>query len=242
MGEYKHFAALYDKWMQNIDYAEWWHYLATTFSLGAGMRVLEIGCGTGNLTEHMLDSGLTVVASDISTDMLTQAEAKLRHHANCTLLRLDMRRLPAELGSFDAVIASCDVVNYLRDASELTQFALGAKRVLKPGGCLLFDIHGEGRLTEWLLRPYHNRIGENSCYMLHVTSANERITHRLTGFARQQNGAWTRFDELHRQTFFARDAVEITLRGAGFREIICFEFASTTEPNETTLRLQFAAR
>ena len=144
--QYLRFAEVYDKWMQNIDYKEWWQYLATTFSLHKGMRVLEVGCGTGNLTEHMLKTGLSVVASDMSTEMLTQAEVKLRGYPQCRLLRLDLRRLPLDLGKFDAIVAACDVVNYLHSTDELARFLTGARQLLKDDGVLLFDVHGPGQI------------------------------------------------------------------------------------------------
>ncbi|MDP3486647.1 MAG: class I SAM-dependent methyltransferase [Bacillota bacterium] len=163
--QYVRFAEVYDKWMQNIDYTEWWQYLATTFSLHKGMRVLEVGCGTGSLTEHMLKAGLSVVASDMSNEMLTQAEVKLRGYSQCRLLRLDLRRLPLDLGKFDAIIAACDVVNYLRSTEELARFLAGARQLLKDDGALLFDVQGPGRITDWLRSPNNNRVGEKSCYM-----------------------------------------------------------------------------
>ena len=200
--QYVRFAAVYDKWMENIDYTAWWQYLATTFSLRKGMRILEVGCGTGSLTEHMLKDKLSVVASDNSTEMLTQAEVKLRGYSQCRLLRLDLRSLPLDLGKFDAIIAACDVVNYLRSTDELACFLSGARLLLKDNGLLLFDVHGPGRIAEWQKCPTYNRVGEASCYMLNVSLASTRITQRLTGFIRAANDVWTRFDESHRQTYF----------------------------------------
>ncbi|KAF0197735.1 MAG: hypothetical protein FD169_337 [Bacillota bacterium] len=240
--QYVRFAEVYDKWMQNIDYTEWWQYLATTFSLYKGMRVLEVGCGTGSLTEHMLKAGLSVVASDNSIEMLTQAEAKLRGYSQCSLLRLDLRRLPPDLGKFDAVVAACDVVNYLRSIGELTLFLNGARQLLTDNGVLLFDVHGPGHITGWLNSPYYNRVGENSCYMLNVTMSKARITQHLTGFVRGANNSWTRFEEIHRQTFFEVNSLLKILHESGFRQNEAYEFGTQDKPDSNTLRIQIAAR
>ena len=240
--QYVRFAEVYDKWMLNIDYTEWWQYLATTFSLHKGMRVLEVGCGTGNLTEHMLKAGLSVVASDISTEMLTQAEVKLRAFSECRLLRLDMRRLPPDLGRFDAIIAACDVVNYLRSTEELACFLNGARQLLKESGILLFDVHGPGRITDWQNCPSYNRVGENSCYMLNVSLSGTRITQRLTGFVRALSDNWARFDELHRQTHFELDTLAQSLERSGFSQSTTYEFGTTNKPVISNMRIQIAAR
>ena len=240
--QYVHFAAVYDKWMGNIDYKEWWQYLATTFALHKGMRILEVGCGTGSLTEHMLKDKLSVVASDNSTEMLTQAEVKLRGYSQCRLLRLDLRRLPPDLGKFDAIIAACDVVNYLRSTDELGCFLGGARLLLKDDGVLLFDVHGPGRLTEWQKCPTYNRVGEASCYLLNVSLASTRITQRLTGFIRAANDIWTRFDESHRQTYFDLNTLLESLQKSGFEHVKAYEFSTEDSSNNSTGRIQIAAR
>jgi len=240
--QYIHFARVYDKWMQNVDYTEWWHYLATTFSLSKGMRVLELGCGTGSLTEQMLRAGLDVTATDTSSAMLTQAEQKVRSYPHSRLLCLDMRRLPQDLGLYDVAIAACDVVNYLRGTDELANFLRGLRPLLKTDGVLLFDVHGPGRMTEWRNGPYYNRVGENSCYMLHVTLKDTRIAQRLTGFVRGTADTWTRFDELHRQTYFCQELLDSALIDNGFAKTQFYEFGAQNKPSESSLRLQVAAR
>lgn len=242
MSQYVHFAAVYDKWMQNIDYAQWWQYLATTFSLRPGMHILEAGCGTGNLTQHMLQAGFNVTATDISGEMLTQADSKLRGLRNYRLLQLDMRRLPQSLGQFDAVVAACDVVNYLRSTDDVTRFISSARSVLRKDGVLLFDVHGKGRISDWLNNPYYNRAGQNSCYLLHVSVENARITQRLTGFLRSEHDMWQRFDEVHRQHFYDYSFLTQLLNENGFGRALALEFNSTEQANASSQRIQFAAR
>jgi len=242
MSQYEHFAAIYDTWMQTIDYAEWWQYLATTFSLTPGMNILELGCGTGNLTEHMLRAGLKVVASDTSSDMLAIAEAKLRGFRGHRLLQLDMRRLPSSLGKFDAVIAACDVVNYLRNEQEVALFLRGVQPLLKSSGMLLFDVHGKGRVSNWQQHGDYNRVGDKSCYLLRVNVHGQKITQHLTGFVQKQNNNWQRFDETHRQTFYSIETLQQLLIQHGYNSISFYAFGSTSEPTESSYRLQVSAR
>lgn len=242
MSQYIRLPEVYDSWMRNIDYSSWWGYLSTTFSLAKGMYMLELGCGTGNLTEHAAKAGLRVLASDLSLDMLTVAETKLREYKNVRLMQLDMRRLPESLGQFDAIVAACDVVNYLRGEDELDLFLAGARKLLKPEGVLLFDLHGPARITEFKTNPYYNRVSDSSCYLWHAHVVGNRITHRLTGFVKAHDNLYKRFDETHRQYYFDPAVVCKKLSTNSFSQVSLYNFLSTDENTEHSVRIQVIAR
>ncbi len=66
--------------------------------------VLDIPCGTGRITELLLERGLTVTAGDVSLPMLEAARAKLaRHGDRVTFQHLDLERLDLPDQSFDLV-------------------------------------------------------------------------------------------------------------------------------------------
>ena len=69
-----------------------------------GMRVLDVGCGTGAQLQRYLDAGCAVAGIDSSPAMLARAEDRLGPAAD---LRLgDARELPFEDASFDLVTAT----------------------------------------------------------------------------------------------------------------------------------------
>jgi len=113
-------------------------------------RVLDLGCGTGELARWLAATGLAVVGCDISCEMLRGAAAGSATEDSGTparWLRLDpdWRRLPFADGCFDAVTAS-SVLEYAADpAAVLGECA----RVLAPGGVLVCTV----RWCEWLSRP-----------------------------------------------------------------------------------------
>jgi SAM-dependent methyltransferase len=116
-----------------------------------GGRVLDIGCGTGELARAMAVTGLTVAGCDISGGMLRHAA---RHRGRpAGLVRLDpcWRRLPFRAASFDAVVAA-SVLEYVEDPA----IVLGeCARVLRPGGTLLCTVPDPAhplRWLEWLAR------------------------------------------------------------------------------------------
>jgi ubiquinone/menaquinone biosynthesis C-methylase UbiE len=100
-------------------------------------RVLELGCGTGNLTTRLLARGATVTAIDQDPEMLAVARQKLAGKPGVTLHEMVAveiaDRFPA--GSFDTVAGTL----VLSEMSEGEQAYVldAARRVLRPGGRLV---------------------------------------------------------------------------------------------------------
>jgi len=72
-------AEYYDLLFEDVDYEKWARYVVRFFSVARVKveRVLEVGCGTGNLTKHLNDMGFKVVGVDNSEDMVRVARRKL---------------------------------------------------------------------------------------------------------------------------------------------------------------------
>ena len=78
MSSYESFARVYDLFMDNIPYEEWCGYLHTLlekYDVTDGL-VLELGCGTGTMTELLADCGYDMIGVDNSADMLEIALEK----------------------------------------------------------------------------------------------------------------------------------------------------------------------
>jgi trans-aconitate 2-methyltransferase len=106
----------------------------------AGERILDIGCGTGQLTAHIAGSGAEVIGLDRSGEMLDEA-------------RRNFPSIRFELGDaasftfpepFDAVFSNA-VLHWVRDADGV---AACVARVLKPGGRFVAEFGGKGNVAE----------------------------------------------------------------------------------------------
>jgi demethylmenaquinone methyltransferase/2-methoxy-6-polyprenyl-1,4-benzoquinol methylase len=115
-------------------------------------RILELGCGTGNLTRALLARGATVTAIDANPDMLAVAAEKLGNADG----RLDLREMAAveiadrfPSGRFDAVAGTL-VFSEMSEAEQDYVLA-AARRVLRPGGRLAVadELRPPGRLARW---------------------------------------------------------------------------------------------
>jgi SAM-dependent methyltransferase len=110
----------------------------------AGRRILEAGCGAGWYTERLLARGARVTAVDASARLvehtrrrLATLEPEARQRAEVRVADLRERLDFAADGGFDGIVSAL-VMHYLRDWSPaLAEF----RRVLAPGGWLLFSTH-----------------------------------------------------------------------------------------------------
>jgi demethylmenaquinone methyltransferase/2-methoxy-6-polyprenyl-1,4-benzoquinol methylase len=103
-----------------------------------GVRVLEIGCGTGAVTQLLVDKKADVVGIDENPEMLEQAATRLAD-ADSSTLRLceqtasEIDRFPA--GEFDSVVASMALSEM--SSAERSFVLRAAGRLLKPTGVLV---------------------------------------------------------------------------------------------------------
>ena len=78
MEAYTSFASVYDTFMDNIPYEEWGEYLKgllKEYKIEDGL-VLDLGCGTGTMTEILASEGYDMIGIDNSEDMLEIAQEK----------------------------------------------------------------------------------------------------------------------------------------------------------------------
>lgn len=112
--------------------------------LEASSRILDVGCGTGRLLELVAerypDADLTGL--DLAPNMVSQARERLG--PSVTLLQGDAEQLPFSAGSFKLVLSS-STFQWLDCLDSCFSEAL---RVLKPDGCFIFSLFGEGTLFE----------------------------------------------------------------------------------------------
>jgi len=125
-----------------------------------GMRVLDLGCGTGEDAIWLARRGCDVVAADSSTAMLSLAEAKAaqaRLGSRIRLAKVDLNRFdaapPTLTGMFDLVLSNFGAMNCVTD---LVRFGQRLSSRVKPDGKVAINFMG--RFCAWETLHYLIRL------------------------------------------------------------------------------------
>jgi demethylmenaquinone methyltransferase / 2-methoxy-6-polyprenyl-1,4-benzoquinol methylase len=111
----------------------WKRKLASLASISPGMRVLDLACGTGDITFELTARGARATGLDITPRMLDLAAEKRRDPANPAFVAGDMMALPFAAAQFDVVTTGYGI----RNVPVLRPAIAEIHRVLKPGGLFL---------------------------------------------------------------------------------------------------------
>ena len=243
---YANFALIYDRLMQDIPYQGWVSYLGRMFGkhgINPG-HILDVGCGTGNVTIPLAETGFRITGLDMSPEMLSLAEQKARAKGlSIEWLQQDMRRMEIGSSRFDMVISMTDSLNYMSGDRELGEVFRRVKQCLKPGGWLIFDLNSKYKLSRVFGNNTFTLIEDDISYIWENSYDPETHTciMDLTFFVREQDGRYRRFTERHRETGYTVAAVNNLLDKAGFTVAAVYAENSFDAPVETTERIYFAA-
>ena len=150
MEAYTSFASVYDTFMDNVPYGEWGGYIYTLlcrYGVKSGI-ILDLGCGTGTITEILAGYGYDMIGVDNSEDMLELAmEKRMASGHDILYLLQDMRGFEL-YGTVRAVVSVCDSVNYITEPEELAGVFRLVNNYLDPGGIFIFDFNTEYKYRE----------------------------------------------------------------------------------------------
>jgi SAM-dependent methyltransferase len=156
--------------------------------------VVELGCGSGLLTRHLLGAGHRVVATDASPAMLELARAGAPGAVDVCQVRLPDDPIP----DADAIVGVGHALNYLPDEAAVDRALVGIAEALRPGGILAIDVcdlaWGEAR-RDW---SSQGRVGDDWAIITQfsVPSAN-RFVREMTIFVKNDDSSWRRDEERH---------------------------------------------
>lgn len=121
------------------------------------VKALDVGCGSGNLTRHLIDLGVHTVAADVSENFLELVERRFSSTGLCETLKLNGRDLAnIEDHTFD-IAAAYSVLHHVPDYLHLVREMC---RVLKPGGVIYLDHEAN--------ETYYNKLPEYAEFLRRV--------------------------------------------------------------------------
>ena len=155
MDAYTSFASVYDTFMDNIPYKEWAEYLVgllKEYGIHDGL-VLDLGCGTGNMTELLATSGYDMIGIDNAEDMLEIAmEKRAKSGHDILYLLQDMREFEL-YGTVKAIVSICDSINYITEEEDLLEVFRLVNNYLDPKGIFVFDFNNALSILYFLSFP-----------------------------------------------------------------------------------------
>ncbi len=245
MDAYTGFAALYDLFMDNIPYEEWADYLISLlkeYNIDNGI-VLDMGCGTGNITEHLAKAGYDMIGIDNSDEMLNIAmEKRVNLGLDILYLLQDMRDFEL-YGTVAAAVSICDSMNYITDYDELVDVFRLVNNYLDPGGIFIFDLNTESKYTAIGDTVIAENRDEGSFIWENSYFPDEKINqYDLTIFERLENGLYEKHEETHIQMAYSLDEIRRALDEAGLEFICAYDAFTHNPPCKESERIYVIAR
>ena len=245
MDSYSELASCYDLFMDETPYDRWMQYILEKFDKYNVPKelVLDLGCGTGTLTQMLADEGYDMIGVDSSAEMLEMAQEK-RVESGLDILYLmqDMREFEL-YGTVRAVVSVCDSVNYLLSNEDVIQTFKLVNNYLDPKGLFIFDFNtiykyaeviGDTTIAE--NRDDYSFIWEN--YYDEESHINE---YEVTIFAREEE-YYTKTVETHLQRGYTIEEMVSFIEKAGM-ELLEIQDADTgLEATQTSERIHIVAR
>ncbi|WP_174730093.1 class I SAM-dependent DNA methyltransferase [Mesobacillus harenae] len=244
---YGGFANLYDTLMQDIPYDDWVSLVMKqleTYQITGG-RLMDLACGTGELSIRFAQAGFDVTGIDLSGDMLAIAQSKTADH-NLSVQYFQQNM--AELEGFDEhdiIGIFCDSLNYLEKESDIVSTFNGVFRHLRDDGLFIFDVHSLYKMNHIFMDETFTMKDENISYIWDCFPGVEpdSVEHDLSFFALDSStGKYSRIDELHFQRTFSVERYSNWLEQAGFKVLeISADFESKV-PEPDSERIFITAR
>ena len=219
---YSVFAEFYDDVMSEIPYIEWVFYLQRLWDRHGitPSRVLDLACGTGNMTYLLAGLGMNVVGVDLSEDMLEVARSKM-----CGDLEQQVSFLRGDMCSFelkenmDLIICLFDSINYILESAELASVFAQVYKCLAADGWFLFDFNTEAGIRNIETENSVYKGEEYFCFWNNETDPQNYLWEaRLTFYIKEQGDCWICKKEKHLERGYSRERISEELLIADFKE------------------------
>ena len=246
--QFVHVAPLYDLLMTGVPYQDWVAYLQQLLNTrnSRPKRVLDLACGTGNVSALLAQEGYAVTGVDIAPDMIAEAKLKAKRDSlDIEYYVQDAAELALPGACFDACVSLFDSLNYI---TEPVRLAMAIRRVahhLVPNGLFIFDINSEFALKNRFFDQDNLAYPEERLMYDWDSSYSEKT--RLCRvdmkfWYREDSGERREFNEVHMQYAYRSDEVRKMLMDAGFDDISIYQAYTLRAPTRTADRLFFVSR
>lgn len=243
MEAYTNFAEVYDTFMDNVPYEKWAEFIKEIFSeynISDGL-VLELGCGTGSMTELLAECGYDMIGVDNSADMLEIAlNKRLESGHDILYLNQDMREFEL-YGTVKAVISVCDSINYITEPEELAHVFRLVNNYLDPKGLFLFDFNTEHEYRDVIGSQVIAEAREESCFIWDnaYDEATKINDNELTIFiqSKDMDSFYKKYQENHYQRGYTLEEIKELLALSGLTYIGAYDAYTKEQAHRNSERI-----
>lgn len=234
--QYSELADVYDSLIYDMPYGKWAEFIEANSS----GDILELACGTGNLTK-LLAKKRNVTALDISSEMLRVADEKLRTTGR------RVRFVQGDMCGFclnkpvNTVVCACDGINYLTDAESVKKTFINVRKSLNAGGTFIFDISSYYKLSK-MDNELYSEDTDSVTYIWRNSFDNGLLTMDIAFFVTDDGENYTRFDETHIQRAHTEEEICALLEECGFDTVKITDDYSEEKIKDNSLRITFCAK
>lgn len=209
--------------------------------------LLDVCCGTGQLALQFLQAGYVVTGIDKSEPMLAHARINCASFVSSGEASFSLGDAAdfSMASRFGLAVSTFDALNHLPSIDTLLSCFACVHRCLLPGGLFAFDLNTVAGLRRW------NNVSVEDAQDAMVINRGmyDEEKHqgriRISGFVRQESGAWLRFDETFVENVWPVREVTSALLETGFSAVYQARSTDLTTPildPESETRIFFIAR
>ena len=190
--------------------------------------VLELGCGSGLLTRHLLDAGHRVIATGASPAMLELARDVAQGAEEIRRLVLPDDPIP----DCDAIVSIGHVLSYLPDEASLDRALVAAAGALRPGGVFAIDLCDLRWGEVFRDAPNQGRVADTWAIISKFSLPRPNLFVReMTTFVRVEDGTWRRDEERHDNVLIDTSRVPELLAEHGLETRVSRSFGDEELPD-----------
>ena len=246
MEAYSGFAKVYDLFMDNIPYEEWTDYVKELLS-EEGIKdgiLLDLGCGTGSVTELLAQAGFDMIGIDNSEEMLEIAmEKRVDSGLDILYLLQDMREFEL-YGTVKGVVSICDSMNYILEDEDLLEVFRLVHNYLDNEGIFIFDMNTMYKYETILADNTFAEDREESSFIWenYYDEEEEINQYDLSLFVLEEDGRYRKYEETHLQRAYEQKRVETLIKESGLELLHVYDAFTKKLPAEDSQRIYFVCR
>lgn len=206
--------------------------------------VVDLGCGTGTLTQMLYQKGYDMIGVDNSGEMLSVAMEKHEKSGDEILyLQQDMRELEL-YSTVGTVVSVCDSVNYILEEDELLDIFKLVNNYLYPGGIFIFDFNTVYKYEQVIgdTTIAENREDCSFIWENYYHPEEEINEYDLTVFVQEEGDRFRRFTETHYQRGYTAEQMTALVEEAGMKVLLIKDSDTDGPVTEKSQRIYLVAK